>query len=81
MARSLVNPPKTAKEKAAEAKEKALQKSLNKFTSAVAKREGGKSQERIGNIRESARIMNDLLGGKLYKLILQAYPTDVKNAD
>lgn len=48
-------------------KEDSLQEALNAFFSMVAKKEGKKSQTSIGNLRESGRVMDELLGGKLYK--------------
>ena len=51
---------------------------LNKFCSAVAKKEGKTSEVSIGNIREMVRISNDMLGGNhLYNKILMW----AKNAD
>ena len=49
------------------------QKALNSLTSRAARREGLKKQVSIGNIRECARVFDELLGGDFYKLVIRSH--------
>jgi hypothetical protein len=42
---------------------------INEFARQVAKGEGKKKQENIAQIKEQLKVVNQLLGGSLYKLI------------
>lgn len=42
---------------------------LNDFAKQVAKKEGKKKQENIAQIKEQLKVVNELLGGALYKLV------------
>jgi hypothetical protein len=42
---------------------------INDFSALVAEKEGGKKQVNIAQIKEVLKVVNDLLGGALYKLI------------
>jgi len=42
---------------------------IHRFSIRVAVREGKKKQVKIGDIKEILKVINDILDGKLYKII------------
>jgi hypothetical protein len=56
-----------------EKKKQSTQSALNAFLKDVATKEAGKKSVSIGNIRETLKVVNDLLDGDVYKLIDKKY--------
>ena len=51
---------------------------IHQFAVLVSKKEKGKKEVNIAQIKEILKVINNLLGGELYKMIKQGKKVDVK---